>query len=253
MGEHGCRPEYVRKVSAVSNGAEDALRVVRHALRAARHAAPAALTVVGLVALVVGAWFSIHLGSSGSATFRARPAGGGVVVLTPSVLNRVDDRVSVTARADDGAQVWVGRATPSDVDALVGSAEHVVVDGVRVGSWSLTQHTDGVSAAAPPLADADIWRQTTTAKGSVRVEVDQANAPESLVVSAATGELSSVRLTVERGTWFFQSLLVTLVGAIATVAGVVGLVTQVRRARRAGDAAEPDDSSAELDATEVTA
>ena len=37
----------------------------------AKRALLAALTVIGLVLLLVGAWFTVHLGSSGSAVLRS--------------------------------------------------------------------------------------------------------------------------------------------------------------------------------------
>ena len=191
-----------------------------------------ALTLIGIVLLAVGGWFTVNLGTSGSATFTTHPGGDGIVVLEPAVLNRVDDRVSVTARTVEGAQAWVGRATPSDVSALVGATKHVVVDGAKVRTWSLQHHTEGYAAAQGTWAEADIWRQTATAKSRVRVELDQAHAPESLVVLAPAGELSTITLTVERPTWFFQAALAALLGLIALVVGVVGLVGDLRRRRR---------------------
>ena len=75
------------------------------------------LTLVGLVLTGVGLWFSSHLGSEGSATSTARPGAGRLMVLEPSVLNRVDSSVTITAKAEPGTEVWIGRATPSDARA----------------------------------------------------------------------------------------------------------------------------------------
>jgi hypothetical protein len=197
----------------------------------AKRAVLAALTVIGLVLLVVGAWFTLHLGPSGSATFTARPGENRLVVLRPTVLNRVDDRVSVTVRATDKAPIWVGRATPSDVDAVVAGASHVVVDGAQVRSWTLDHHTEGTGPARNSWATADVWRSTAQGEGRVRVEVDQADAPEALAVSAPAGTLTSVTVTVERQTWFFQALLVALVGLLALAAGVAGLAQPLWRRR----------------------
>ena len=189
----------------------------------------AALTGIGLVLLVVGAWFTSHLGTSGSATFRAAP-GTGVVVLEPSVLNRVDDPVDVTATTKDGGQVWIGRTSPSDAKAVVGSAEHTSITGSRVSTWSLAKTTSGSGAPAADLAGADVWRQTVSGKGHAHVEVDQGDAPEALVVTApGSGTVTSVTLTISRGTWFAQSLLTALVGLILAAVGAVGLIGTWRR------------------------
>lgn len=185
----------------------------------------AALTVIGLALLVVGAWFTFHLGSSGSAVLRTTPARGAVVVIEPSVLNRVDRPVSITAVAAPGTTIWIGRAAPTDAQAIVGGADRTSVTGARVRDWTLLQSRAG-AGPAPDLAAADIWRQTATGNGRVRLHLDQTGAPESVVIAAPDGtpvDLTSLRVTVERRTWFFQALLVTLVGLLATVAGAAGL------------------------------
>ena len=202
----------------------------------------AALTGIGLVLLVVGTWFTSHLGTSGSATFRATP-GTGLVVLEPSVLNRVDDPVDVTATTKDGGRVWIGRSSPSDAKAVVGGSAHTSITGSRVSTWKLAGTTSGTGAPAADLAGADVWRQTVTGKGRAHVEVDQGDAPEALVVTApAGGTVTSVTLTISRGTWFAQSLLTALVGLILAAVGAVGLVGTWRRSS-GGPAEGADDTN----------
>jgi hypothetical protein len=191
----------------------------------AKRALLGALTLVGLVLLGVGAWFSYHLGPSGSATFTTRPEQGAVVLVQPSVLNRVDRPVTVTARTSGVSQVWVGKASASDAAAVVGGADVTTVSGARVRDWSLGADRSG-SGRADGLTAADVWRHTTTGLGTVRLRVDQALAPEALVVANPDGspaELDSVTVTIESRTWFFQALLVGLVGLLSVVAGLAGL------------------------------
>jgi len=200
----------------------------------------AALTAVGVVLLALGVWFTVHLGLSGTATFTAKPAAGSVVVLEPSVLNRVDEPVTVTARAGGGARLWAGLATPSDADAIVAAAARTTVTGAQVSGWRLTTTSTG-SGEAPPLGSADLWHATKAGTGTVRVTVHQADAPESLVIATADGApatLSSLTLTVHRSTWVFQSLLGALVGLIAVAAGIAGL-WQLRRRPARSPGAEP--------------
>jgi hypothetical protein len=197
----------------------------------AKRALLAALTVIGLVLLLVGAWFTVHLGSSGSAALRSTPASGAVVVIEPSVLNRVDRPVSITAVAAPGTQIWMGRATPTDAQAIVGGADRTTVTGAHLRDWSLVQSRSG-AGTAPALGSADIWRQTVSGKGRVRMSLDQSGAPETVVIAAPDGkpvDLTSLTVTVERRTWFFQALLTTLVGLLATLAGAAGLWQDVRR------------------------
>jgi len=209
----------------------------------------AALTGIGLVLLVVGAWLSYHLGSAGSASFRADPRTG-VVVLEPSVLNRVDDPVTVTARSQEGAEIWIGRATPSDARAVVGATAHTAVTGADVRSWTLDQTRRGSGTPKGELAAADVWRQASTGRGSATLEVDQGDAPETLVVTTrGEGDLTSVTLTIERRTWLFQSLLVALVGLLAAVGAGVALAASFRR----DGGGDGPDQARDGSATEVTA
>jgi hypothetical protein len=213
----------------------------------AKRALLASLTALGLVLLVVGTWFTVHLGSSGSATLRLTPSSGSVVVLTPSVLNRVDGPVTVTATAKDGGPVFMGLSAPADADAIVAGADRSVVRGAHLLDWSLVASRAG-AGQAPALGQADIWRDVRDARGTVRLTVDQADAPESIVIATSAGapaDLSSVTLTAQRRAWFFQALLATLVGLLAALAGAVGF-RQTRQSRQ-GAGAEP----AEVDPAEI--
>jgi hypothetical protein len=212
----------------------------------AKRASMAALTVIGLVLLVLGLWFTSHLGSSGSATFRAAPKGG-VVVLEPSVLNRVNQPTTVTAVAGKDTKLWMGLASPSDAHDIVGAAERTEVTGARLRTWSLeTTHVG--AGPAPDLAVSDIWHTSRTGTGTVHLGVDQADAPESMVIAGEGGspvDLTSLTVTVQRQTWFAQALLTALVGLLATIAGVVGLWQQWRHPRE-GASVHPDVATEEV-------
>jgi hypothetical protein len=193
-----------------------------------KRTALSALVLVGLLVTGVGFWFAVHLGSSGSGTFTARPEGGRVVVLEPTVLNRVDRPVTVTARAREGAEVWIGRAAPSDVRALVGDAARATVTGVDIAGWEL--RAAGVGTGRPPaLGTADIWREEVSGAGVARVSLDQTAAPEALVVATASGApaaLESLTVTWQDRTWFHQALLTTLVGMLVTATAATALWRQ---------------------------
>jgi hypothetical protein len=191
----------------------------------AKRALLATLAVIGLVLLGVGSWFTANLGASGSGTFTLSAKDSGVVVLEPQVLNRLDEPVTVTATSADGSELWIGRATPSDVAAIVGGADRAQVTGVSVRDWALTSQNTGVGPAAP-LGTSDVWREERTGDGRVSLTVHQQNAPESVVVGRGDGspaELETVTMTVSNGAWFAQSLLAAVLGLIALVAAAVGL------------------------------
>lgn len=195
-------------------------------------AALAVLALAGLVLAGAGAWFAAHLGTSGSGTFEARAVGGDVVVLGPDVLNRLDRPVTVTARTGDGDEVWIGRAAPSDAEALLGQSDRTAVTGVDVGGWSLATSARGGTAEAPALAASDIWRETVSGTGTARVSLDQRDAPETLVIATASGRpaaLESVTATWQNSTWFVLAVLALLVGVLLTAAAAGALWILGRR------------------------
>ena len=123
----------------------------------------ALLALAGLALTVVGAWFAVQLGSSGTAEFSARPGTTDPVLVRPAVLNRVDADVVVRATPADGATVWMALANPSDAAAVVGDARHVEVTGVDVRELDAADPHDrrrgGGRARAPPTCGAS---RTTT-------------------------------------------------------------------------------------------
>ncbi|HET6694394.1 MAG TPA: hypothetical protein VFG97_08815 [Pedococcus sp.] len=207
------------------------------------------LTLAGLVVAGVGLWFTSHLGPSGSGEFTARPSGERLVVLEPRVLNRVDSPVTITAKAKDGAEVWIGRAAPSDASALVESAARQSVTGVSLGDWALRTSTVG-QGTAPALGQADVWRQAVAGKGSATLTVDQQDAPETVVIGTASGEpadLTSLEVTWQSRAWAFEALVLILLGVVLAAAGAAGLWRL--RPRAAGAAAGPRHAAPPRDQT----
>jgi hypothetical protein len=194
------------------------------------------LALVGLALTVVGIWFAAQLGTSGTAEFTMHPGTTDPVVIGPEVLNRVDADVVVTATPTDGGSVFMALANPSDATAVVGGSKHVAVTGVSVRDWTLLSTTTG-SGTAPELGAADLWRQQDDGKGPVTLTVQQSGAPETLVVKADGGLLSSLTLTVTDKSWFVEAVVAALIGLFLLVAGVVLLTA--RRSRHHGDAAVP--------------
>ncbi|MGE9809180.1 hypothetical protein [Janibacter sp. G1551] len=175
------------------------------------------LKIVGAVLALAGlalAWFALpyatHLGSDGSAEFTAKPDKAGVVVIEPSVLNRVDTPVRITAKAADGREVWIGSASPSDAKAVLKTTKVARVTAVDVDGWSAATVTSG-KAKAPDFAGIDLWRGTDTGKDSAELVIRQENAPET-VIAASDGELTEVTLTWTRSSWFAMALAATLLG-----------------------------------------
>lgn len=183
--------------------------------------AGAALALVGLVAAIVGGWFLANLGTSGTATFTADP-GQRVVVLGPDVLNRVDHPVTVTATGT--GDMWAGTSRPSDVEALLGDGARVQVTGVEVGDWALTTAEEGKGDAVSPRG-LDIWQASDNASGEITRTIEQADAPQSLVITAPEGaEVDRVTMTVEDGGWGTTALTTLVVGLVLVIVGLALLV-----------------------------
>lgn len=189
-----------------------------------KRAALGVLTLAGLVLAAIGLWFLSHLGLAGGGSFSATP-GSRLVVLDPSVLNRVDSPVTITARAKDGGEVWVGRAAPSDAASIVGDAAATAVTGVSVRDWQLqTQHAG--TGTAPALARADVWHRQASGKGSAAMTVQQDDAPETVVVATASGrpaDLAEVTVEWQRQAWSLQAVAALLLGLLMAGAGIAGL------------------------------
>jgi hypothetical protein len=172
----------------------------------ARRIAVALAALVGLALVVFGAWFAFVLGPKGTAAFHA--TSNAPLVIGPSVLNRVQAPVTVTANAASGP-VFLGTGVPQDVDDLVGQSKHNVVASASFPARTLTIETLGSGDLADP-SESHIWR--ATGEGSITVTQDQA--PQSVLVYPTQGGSVDVDLTVARNTWFLQSLVALVVGLI---------------------------------------
>lgn len=178
----------------------------------------ATLALLGLAAAIIGGWFLAGLGTSGTATFTADP-GQRVVVLEPDVLNRVDHPVEVTA-AGTGS-LWAGTTRPSDAEAVLGDGARAEITGVDIGDWALTSKSVGKGDPVEPDT-LDIWRDSTGADERVSVTIDQAQAPQTLVISAPQGEeIDRVEMAVSNDGWGTSALVLLIAGLLVCVVGLV--------------------------------
>ncbi len=196
----------------------------------AKRVVGALLALLGLVVTVIGLWYAVHLGGSGTATFSSPASGTAPVLVPPTVLNRVDGAVTVTATPRTGGTVWLAATSPSDAEAVLGSTAHTAVTGVDTRPWELLTETTG-TGAAPALPATDVWRNTETGTGAVSMTIEQANAPESVLAQATEGQIATVELTWERKSWFVQSVIAALVGLFVLLSGL-SLLWSSRATRR---------------------
>ncbi|KGN35048.1 hypothetical protein N802_02125 [Knoellia sinensis KCTC 19936] len=197
----------------------------------AKRVVGALLAVLGLVLTVIGLWYAVHLGGSGTATFSAPTTGTSPVLVPQTVLNRVDGVVTVTAVPRSGGTAWLAAATPSDAKAVLGKTAHMSITGVSTRPWELLSTTAG-SGQPPALADSDVWRNTTSGKGAVTMKIEQADAPETVIAHATQGQLERIEVSWERKSWFVQSVIAALVGLFLLLSGL-SLLWSSRRGKAA--------------------
>lgn len=206
----------------------------------------ALLTVVGLALAAVGAWFLSSVGTAGTATFTATPNASRAVVVPPTVLNRMDIPTTVRAAAGDGGKVWVGVAAPSDAKALLGSSPHFEVNGVSVGDWSVQTAAAGSGEVADIEAQ-DLWRSRTDPAGTAEVTIEQADAPESVVIVPTQGTVRTVTLEWTKKAWGTTALTVLGVGAALALLGLGLLLGSLLRARKRRRTVDEHVSDARID------
>lgn len=201
----------------------------------------ALVALLGLALAGLGAWLLSSLGTSGTATFTAEPEAD-VVVLDPQVLNRVDSPMSVTVSSEPGARLWAGVARPSDAGPALGDGARTRIGPADVSDWSLGTTEEGSGEASDPTA-AEVWQRASTSDGSITVTIDQAEAPQTLVVAAPQGQqLDEVEMSTTDGSWGAWAIGL-LVGGIVLVLLGLGLLLLARRGRAKG-AGEPSGTPA---------
>lgn len=182
----------------------------------AKRAGAIVSAVLGLALVVGGVWLALRVGPSGTLTLSGKPTADATVVLTPQVLNRIDSDTTVTVTPAPGATVWMGVASPSDADAIVGTSPVIRTVGANGVRGTLTLASFGSGQKVAPLAGADIWRATATGSGPTVLTLTQERAPESVVVRTDKGKVAQVRVTVEHKAWFVEAILGGVVGLVLT-------------------------------------
>lgn len=215
----------------------------------AKRVVGALLALLGLVVTVIGLWYAVHLGGSGTATFSSPATGTNPVLVPQTVLNRVDGNVTVTATPRSGGTVWLAATTPSDAEAVLGATAHTTVTGVDTRPWELLTEDVG-TGQAPALAGTDVWRNTETGTGAVSMTIEQANAPETVLAQATEGQIATIELTWERKSWFVQSVIAALVGLFLLLSGLTLLWSSRGTRRRDDEAVTPVDAREPVRAAE---
>ncbi|MCE1180571.1 MAG: hypothetical protein LWW86_16275 [Micrococcales bacterium] len=190
------------------------------------------LVLAGVALVIPGAWLWSHIGSDGVATFATDPKAA-TVVLRPDTINRVDRPIEV--RASGPGEIWLAKGDPSDASAALGDGKRVVPTGVDVRDWVLTTRTEGKSDAK--VATAELWTEQATRDREITTTVDQAEAPQTIVISSTDGKpLTGLSYTLRDADWFRWALWPVIAGAALILAGLglwLWTLLRGRKARRA--------------------
>lgn len=183
-----------------------------------RRAVGALVAVMGIILVVLGAWFVVKLGPSGEAEFSVTSKAPGAVVIPPNVLNSVDVPVRVVATRRDGGLVRLGVAPSTDVRAILATSAVSTVFAAHYPAGTLDLRPSGTGELAD-VSTSDVWRLAATGAGKADLLVDQARAPESVVVTSGDATpVSDVTVTVTWAdrAWFFEALVAATLGAVLT-------------------------------------
>ena len=181
-----------------------------------RRAIGAVVAAIGIIVVVLGAWVVVKLGPSGEAQFSATAKAPGAVVVPPGVLNAVDVPVRVTATRRDGGSVRVVTAQSTDARTLLATAAVSTVGALHYPAGTMDLRASGTGDLTD-ISTSDVWRLAAKQAGTAALVVDQARAPETLVVTS--GDATALRdvtvtLTWADRAWFFEALAAATIGAV---------------------------------------
>ncbi|WP_432493516.1 hypothetical protein [Kineococcus auxinigenes] len=211
------------------------------------------LLLAGLGCGAAGALLLTVLAPPRTLTVEVGAADGAVAVVTaPGVLDLTGPRATVSARAADGRDVFIGVATARDAEAWLGDAARTEVTGV---DGSLREPVAGTSSTGTgPAADpraADVWLASADGAGSASLAWgtttdDALAAAGGAVALVATDGTAAAPERVElswvpTGAAARHPSAVPLAagGGVLVLLGVVGLLLHRRPRRTAGTPARP--------------
>ncbi len=202
-------------------------------------------TLLGLVLVLVAALGFALLGAQGTwATRTTIPAGMAGVVIDSGLASISGPKIKISVKTPEksaaGRQLFIGRARPADLTALVGKAQYLGVTGLSGARKLTTKKTTG-SPTLPAPAVADIWSSRATGVGSVSLTGAPGTQESAVLIAAPDGaalpELDLV-LSWANPRWLWIPSLLLLFGTAILVLTSSFLRNLVNRAGLAAAGAE---------------
>jgi hypothetical protein len=195
-----------------------------------KRAITGAITLVGLVLVILSVMGVILLGSNGTWHSELKvPAGRTAVVVQPALASVLGPAITLRAEADAAADqqvpLFLGRARPDDASALVESSDRLLVSGLDGARQLSTVHRNG-NDPFPVPDTVDVWQSQATGSGAVATSYGARPGAESVVIARSDGKplpAMTLHLGWTRAVWFWIPAALLLAG--------LGLILLGRRLR----------------------
>ncbi len=181
-------------------------------------------TLAGLVLVLVAALGFGLLGAKGTWTTQATiPAGTTAIIIDPDLASVRGPEISISAKVlrpkAGQAQLFVGRARPDDVSALVAKSSYLRVTGLK-GARKLSTNNVAGEATMTAAPVADIW--SLRALGAATVDLKTTAAPGAQTVLIATADGTAlpelqVNISWINPAWLWIPGLLLLLGSVLLV------------------------------------
>ncbi|GAA4345622.1 hypothetical protein [Angustibacter luteus] len=184
-----------------------------------KRAITGAITLVGLVLVILSVMGVILLGSNGTWHSELKvPAGRTAVVVQPALASVLGPRITVRAEADAASDqqvpLFIGRARPDDASALVESSDRLLVSGLDGARQLSTVHRNG-NDPFPVPDTVDVWQSQATGTGAVEIAYRARPGAETVVIARADGKplpAMTLHLGWTRAVWFWIPVALLLAG-----------------------------------------
>ena len=196
-----------------------------------------ALAVLGLVLLAIGIGQRTVWRPSDTVTASLAGAQGAPVTVIDSGIRTLRDG-PVTVNVKSSGKILLAQGRSDDVDAWVGKAAHLTVDGADADFKSLhSKHSDG-EATVPDPAGSDLWVQEQSGNGQLSYQWQAPADGDWSLLLASNGTApapADISVTATNNTSTPAAVPLIVLGAIVLVIGILLLIFRPKRRGSSGN------------------